>query len=197
MKRSNSVDEYIETAENWQPQIRQLRKILTATSLTEDVKWGGPCYTHKGKNVVGIGAFKSYFGLWFHQGALLSDEAKVLINAQAGKTQALRQWRMTRSKDIKPAVIKRYVKEAIAHIDAGKEIKPDRSKPMHVPDELRRALRKTKGATAAFRKLRKGQQREYADYIAEAKRVDTKQRRIEKVLPLIVAGNGLNDKYRP
>ena len=92
---------------------QRLRAILDATPLTAEIKWGAPCYTFNGKNVVGLMAFKSYFGLWFHQGVALKDEASVLINAQEGKTKALRQWRMTSVKDIKPAIVKRYLKEAI------------------------------------------------------------------------------------
>ena len=109
MRRASSVDDYIDHAGQWQEELVRLREILCSTPLTEEVKWGGPCYTWNGKNIVGIGAFKSYFGLWFHQGALLKDDKKVLINAQEGKTRALRQWRMTSSADIKPGVIKRYV----------------------------------------------------------------------------------------
>ena len=89
MQRAKSVDEYVENASVWGDELRRLREILKTTPLDEEVKWGGPCYTWKGKNVVGVGAFKSYFGLWFHQGALLSDDAGVLINAQEGKTRAL------------------------------------------------------------------------------------------------------------
>lgn len=155
-----------------------------------------PCYTYLGKNVVGIGAFKSYFGLWFFQGTLLPDKNKQLISAQEGKTKALRQWRMTSAADIKPTMIKRYVKEAIAVVDAGREIRADRSQPVIVPAELQRAVRRFKGATAGFRGLSKGLQREYAEHIATAKRADTKQRRIDKILPMIAAGKGLNDKYR-
>jgi uncharacterized protein YdeI (YjbR/CyaY-like superfamily) len=160
------------------------------------VKWGGPCYTYTGKNVVGIGGFKSYFGLWFYQGALLKDDRSVLVNAQEGKTKALRQWRMTTGTDIKPAIIKRYVKEAMTLVDQGREIKADRTAPIDVPKELRNAMRRHKGATAAFRKLRRGLQREYVDYVASAKREATKQNRVAKILPMIVAGVGLNDKYR-
>ncbi len=170
MQRAKSVDEYMKNASAWHSELQRLREILQSTSLTEEVKWGGPCYTHSGRNVVGIGAFKSYFGLWFHQGALLSDDANVLINAQEGKTRALRQWRMNSAKDIKANIIKRYISEAIGHIDAGREIKADRSKPVHVPPELRNAMRRTRGATAAFRNLRKTLKREYADYVANAKR---------------------------
>jgi uncharacterized protein YdeI (YjbR/CyaY-like superfamily) len=196
MKRCKSVDEYISAAEEWQPELERLRGILCSTALAEEIKWGAPCYTYKGKNIVGLAAFKGWVCLWFHQGALLKDDSGVLMNAQEGKTKALRQWRMTSAKDIKPAIIKRYAKEAIALVDAGKEIKADRSKPLDVPDELMQAMRRYKGATAAFRKLTPGKQREYAEHIASAKRDATKQTRIEKVLPMIAAGAGLHDKYR-
>lgn len=196
MKRAKSVDDYVNTAEHRQAELKKLREILKSTPLEEDVKWGGPCYTHNGKNVVGIGAFKSYVGLWFFQGALLVDKDKVLINAQPGKTKALRQWRMTSSKEIKPAAIKRYVKEAIALVEEGKEVTAARTKKLLIPAELKTVFRADKAAIEAFTNLRPGQQREYADYVAEAKRDDTKQRRIEKILPMILAGKGLNDRYR-
>jgi len=196
MRRSKSVDDYIANASAWQEELVRLRAVLNATPLTEEVKWGAPCYTHKGKNIVGIGAFKSYFGLWFYQGALLKDDKSVLINAQEGKTKALRQWRMASGKDIKPAIIKRYVKEAMSLVDQGREIKADRAAPLEIPVELQKALRREKDATAAFAELRLGLQREYADYVASAKRDDTKRKRIARILPMIEAGIGLNDKYR-
>lgn len=196
MQRAKSVDDYIKNVPHWGAEVARLRQILASTPLEETVKWGGPCYTWKGKNVVGLGAFKSYFGLWFHQGALLDDDAGVLINAQEGKTKALRQWRMTAASEIKPTIIKRYVKRAIALVDSGNEITADRDQPVVVPGELRKAMRRHKGATAAFRNLRKGLQREYADYVASARRDETRQRRVEKILPMITAGKGLNDKYR-
>ena len=108
-------------------------KILNATKLEETVKWGGPCYTHGGKNIVGMGAFKSYCGLWFYQGALLSDPDKVLINAQQGRTKALRQWRFQAGDKIPVGRIKSYVAEAIRLSSAGNEIKPDRSRPLAIP----------------------------------------------------------------
>ncbi len=113
MKRFKTVDNYISNNTLWPDELRRLREILLSTGLTEEVKWGAPCYTHEGKNIVGIGAFKSYFGLWFFKGAALKDEQGVLINGQPGKTKDLRQWRMTSPGDIKPSVIKRYVKEAM------------------------------------------------------------------------------------
>lgn len=196
MRRASSVDDYISNAACWQEELVRLRDILRSTPLTEEVKWGGPCYTWNGKNVVGLGAFKSYFGLWFHQGVLLKDDNNVLINAQKGKTRALRQWRMTSATEIKPAVIGRYIKEAISHVDAGREIKANRAAPLEVPAMLQGAMRRSKGATAAFRALRPGLQREYAEYIASAKRDETKRNRIARILPMIAAGIGLNDKYR-
>ena len=113
MQRAKSVDDYISDASQWQDKLVQLREILRSTNLTEEVKWGGPCYTYGGKNIVGMSGFKSYFGLWFFQGVLLQDKNSVLINAQEGKTKSMRQWRMTSASDIKPALMKRYVAEAI------------------------------------------------------------------------------------
>ena len=196
MKRYKTVDDYVAGRELWQDEIRRLRKILLTTELTEEVKWGGPCYTYDGQNVVGIGGFKSYFGLWFHQGVLLKDKEAVLINAQEGTTKALRQWRMHSSKDIKPAIIKAYVKEAISLVKAGKKIGPQKKKPLVVPSELKQALAKNVKAQKGFGALSLGLQREYTDHIASAKREETKKKRIEKILPMIAAGKGLHDKYR-
>ena len=196
MKKARSVDKYIADASTWQDELKRLREILLATELKEEVKWGAPCHTYDGKNVVGMAGFKSYFGLWFFQGALLKDDKKVLMNAQEGRTKALRQWRMQTTKEIKPAIIKSYVQEAIKLAKEGKQIAPARNKQVVVPPELKKALRSTKTAGNNFKNLRLGLQREYADYVAEAKREDTKLRRIEKILPMIDAGAGLHDKYR-
>jgi len=196
MQRYTSVDDYIKNAGQWQAELTKLREILNSTELEETVKWGAPCYTIDGKNIVGMAGFKSYFGLWFHQGALLADEAGVLINAQDGKTKALRQWRMKSAKDIKVRTIKAYVKEAIELQRAGKEIKPTRGKTVTIPPELKAALGKNKITQAAFSALTPGKQREYADHIADAKRDATKQSRLEKILPMIREGKGLHDKYK-
>ena len=196
MDKQKSVDDFIRNAKQWQGELKRLRGILSACELKEEIKWGAPCYTFNGKNVVGIGAFKSYFGLWFHQGALLKDTNAVLMNAQEGKTKALRQWRMTSSGDIKPTVIKRYVGEAVQLVRDNREIKPTRSKSMVVARELQAALAKHKTTLAAFEGLTPGRQREYSEYILDAKRDATKSRRIEKIIPIIVAGGGLNDRYR-
>lgn len=196
MKRHQSVDAYMENQTQWREELEQIRKILNSTELEETVKWGAPCYTIDGKNVLGIGAFKSYFGLWFYQGAMLSDKSDVLINAQEGKTKALRQWRFDSKKDIKPRIIRQYVDEAISIQRTGKIIKPNTAKPLKLPPELQQALAKNKRTAASFEKLPKSKRREFADHIADAKRSDTKERRLKKILPMIARGQGLNDKYR-
>lgn len=196
VKRHKTVDEFLRAQGRWQAELVQLRDILSGCGLTEELKWGAPCYSFAGKNVVGIGAFKSYFGLWFFQGALLRDEAGVLVNAQPGRTRAMRQWRMRSKRDIRAGLVQRYVREAVRLAREGKAIRPRARKPEVVmPPELERALSTSRTARAGFEALTPGRQREYAEYIGEAKRADTKARRLARILPLIRAGNGLNDKY--
>jgi len=196
MKRFESVDAYVDSAETWQDEMIRLREILQSSGLEETVKWGGPCYTYDGRMVVGFGAFKSYVALWFYQGALLSDRDDVLINAQEGRTKALRQWRFTASEQIKPEQIQAYVLESIELQMQGKRIKPDRNKPLVIPPQLNQALDDDERAGAAFNELSRGRKREYAEYISEAKREETKAKRLAKILPMITAGVGLNDRYR-
>ncbi|MFK7821093.1 MAG: YdeI family protein [Planctomycetaceae bacterium] len=194
MKRYKSVDHFIESAEQFQPELIQLRDILNSLDLEEGLKWSFPCYTHAGQNVVGLCCFKAYFGIWFFQGALLKDDRSVLTNAQEGKTKAMRQWRMIASKDIKPRFIKAYVKEAIELAKQGRSIKFDRSKPLVVPPQLQQALSQNTKAAKAFAQLTKGKQREYADYISNAKREQTKATRLAKIMPMIQSGQGLNEQ---
>lgn len=196
MKRYESVDAYIDGHPEYVAELTKLREILLSSGLEETVKWGGPCYTCNGKNVIGIGAFKSYFGLWFYQGALIEDSHDVLINAQEGKTKALRQWRMQTAKDIKPRILKSYLKKAIAVAESGEEIKPNRSKPVVVPPEMKKALKANPKAGKNYAAMTKGKQREYADYISSAKRAETKQTRLVKIQPMLEQNIGLNDKYR-
>jgi uncharacterized protein YdeI (YjbR/CyaY-like superfamily) len=195
MKRPQTVDDYIRGMPHWQPEVRRLRDIILSTGLEETVKWGAPCYTWQGQNVVGVAAFKDYFGLWFHQGTFLRDEAGVLVRAQA-KTRGLRQWRFDSAKDIKVALIRSYLKEAMELASQGKQIRPRRDRPVVVGDELQRALDKDPCAAEAFASLTRGRQREFAEFVAEAKQPQTRARRVARVLPLIKRGEGLNDRYR-
>ncbi|MEM1186680.1 MAG: DUF1801 domain-containing protein [Planctomycetota bacterium] len=196
MSKPKSVDDYIASADHWGDELASLRAVLLKTELEETIKWGAPCYTLEGKNVVGLAAFKAYVGLWFHQGALLSDPKGVLINAQEGKTKALRQWRFTKPSEIKPRIIASYVNEAIELQRSGRDLKPDRAKPVSIPDELAEALRVDKKANASFDKLAKGKQREFADHVSEAKKQETRLKRAAKAIGLLREGKGLNDKYR-
>lgn len=197
MKKPKSVDHFIETREKWQKEVIRLREILLSMELEEAIKWSFPSYAHNGKNIVGIGGFKSYFGLWFYEGALLKDPQKVLNNAQEGKTQTMRQWRMTSAKEIKVRSIKAYVKEAI-EVSKQKKTPVKRKKKVSVkiPPELQAVLKTDKKAAKAFGELTPGRQRDYAEYIETAKRAETKLKRLEKIMPMIKEGVGLNDKYR-
>ncbi len=194
MRKVSSVDEYIDNAEVWKDGIRQLRRVLLASGLEETVKWGAPCYTHGGKNVVGLGAFKSYFGLWFYQGALLPDPGEVLVNAQKGETKALRQWQFS-NEDIDADAVASFVKAAIEVQERGEKITPQRGRPIQIPPELDDVLDADPEFRKTFDQLTPGKRREYADHVAEAKRADTKMRRVEKILPMIQSGVGLHDKY--
>lgn len=190
------VDEYLKKHIAWQTQLAALRKLLVELPLDETLKWGGPCYTRDGKNIVGIGAFKNHLTLWFYQGALLKDPRDALINAQTDKTKAMRQWRFSQTEKIPLTAVKKYVREAIKNRNLGLEIKPDRSKLLVIPDELSQFLKKNKVVELAFKQLTLSKQREYADHISEAKREQTRARRIEKIAPLILAGTALYEKYR-
>ncbi|MEM7203159.1 MAG: YdeI/OmpD-associated family protein [Planctomycetota bacterium] len=194
--RATTVDEYLEQHGEWRTALRKLRRLLRATELEETVKWGAPCYTLDGKNVVGLGAFQGYVGLWFHQGAFLRDKLGVLVNAQKGKTRGMRQWRFDRAAAIEPKQVSAYLQEAIDNQRAGKAIKPQRGGPLQMPAELEQALAKRKRAKTAFAALTPGKQREYADHVASAKLDKTKTSRVAKILPMIEAGVGLHDRYR-
>jgi uncharacterized protein YdeI (YjbR/CyaY-like superfamily) len=196
MKSYKTVNEYILNAENGKEILIVLREILLTTELRETVKWGGPIYTINDKNVVGIGSFKSYAGLWFYQGAFLKDEAGVLINATEGVTKALRQWRFSSVDEIDDELILKYVKEAIQNQKEGKEMKPDRFQPVIVPDELNQALKEDKELENCFNRFTIGKQREFTEFISSAKLTETRQARVQKVIPLILENIGLNDKYR-
>ncbi len=195
MKRYKTADEFFEAQTEHAAVLNKLRSIILETKLEETVKWGGPVYTVGGKNVVGIGAFKSYFGLWFFQGVFLKDPAGVLVNAQEGTTKAMRQWRMQSPRDIDKPLILKYLKEAIENAKAGKAIKPEK-KPLVIPPELKRAFSGDIELRDAFEAFSLSCKREFAEYVAGAKREETRANRLAKIVPMIKARVGLNDKYR-
>jgi uncharacterized protein YdeI (YjbR/CyaY-like superfamily) len=191
-----SADAFFAADAPFMVELRTLRALLLAAGFEESIKWGRPSYAFAGQTLIGLAAFKQHFGLWFHQGALLADEAGVLSNAQEGKTQAMRHWRMTTSHDIKPALIRAYIAETRKYAEAGARVARKPAAQVETPLELAEALSKNRRAKAAFEKLSDSCKREYSLHVADAKQATTKQRRIEKILPIIVDGVGLHDKYR-
>ncbi len=198
MNLAKSVQEYIANSGAWEEALILLREIVIDDELEETIKWGAPAYLCKGKNIIGLAAFKAYVGLWFHHGALLTDPNQKLMNAQEGKTKALRQWRFQSIDEIESdaSIIRAYVKEAIANQKAGKVVKSAPRKPAVIPPELKAALAADKKLEQSFRAFTPGKRREFAEYISEAKRPATKEKRLEKIIPMILRGEGLGDKYR-
>jgi len=194
MLQAKTVEEYIEGSQ-WGDEIQILREILLGTELKECVKWGAPHYTINKKNVVGIAGFKEHFALWFHQGVFLQDTYGVLINAGEGVTKGLRQWRFKSIEEIDKERILEYTLEAIENQKRGLEIKPE-TKKVPMPEELDRELKANKALKEAFNTLSPGKRKEYAEHIGSAKQEKTRLSRLEKCVPMILAGTGLNDKYR-
>ncbi|MBV7267790.1 YdeI/OmpD-associated family protein [Winogradskyella luteola] len=197
MKKVYSVEEYLELNPKWFEALVRLRHIILKTELTETIKWSMPTYCFNGKNVLGIGAFKNHFCLWFHQGIFLKDEHNLLINAQEGKTKALLQMRFDSIEDIEDTIVLNYVNEAIENQKAGKTIKLRRNtEDVVIPVELKIKLNSNTELNTAFLALTPGKQREYCKYVSEAKGKATKQKRLEKITPMIIKGVGLHDKYK-
>ena len=191
------ADNYFEKEQPYQEGIKLLREIALTTELEESVKWGAPVYTIQNKNVLGIMAFKNHFGLWFFNGVFLSDPENVLENAQEGKTKAMRHWKFTSVDNLDKTLIREYIQEAIENQKRGLTIKPEKkSKEVVVPELLQKTLSEKKSLRQQFEGLSPYKQREYCEYIDTAKQEKTKLSRLEKILPMIEEGIGMNDKYR-
>ena len=191
------ADNYFEKEHPYQEGIKLLREIVLSTELEETVKWGAPVYTIENKNVLGIMAFKGHYGLWFFNGVFLSDPENVLENAQEGKTKAMRHWKFTSLDGLDKTLIREYIQEAIENQKRGLTVKPERkSSDVIMPDLLKNALSGKQGLMAKFEGLSPYKQREYCEYIDTAKQEKTKLSRLEKILPMIAEGIGMNDKYR-
>tara|TARA_R110001592_G_scaffold237306_9_gene496312 strand:+ start:10825 stop:11409 length:585 start_codon:yes stop_codon:yes gene_type:complete len=192
---TKTVDEYIENQSNWNKELLILRDILSSINLEESIKWGAPTYSYKGQNIVGIAAFKNYFGLWFFQGALINDTHKVLINAQEEKTKAMRQLRFNSVDEVDAKIIINYVTQAMKMVDDGVKIMPEK-KALEIPIMLEKMLENLPDLAKNFNAMGLTKQREFCDYINEAKQQATKERRLDKVLEHIENNKGLNEKYR-
>ena len=198
MERIQTVDEYIGSSGKWDRSLQLLRKLISSTELVETVKWGMPVYTLDNKNIVGFSAFKSWTGLWFYQGVFLKDPERRLISAQEGTTKGLRQMRFFSLNDIEESreTILAYLKEAIQNQKEGKVLKPERNKKLEIPQELQEAFRRDPALRDAFEALSLTNKRDFAEHVDSAKREETRKQRLEKVIPMILEGIGLNDKYK-
>jgi uncharacterized protein YdeI (YjbR/CyaY-like superfamily) len=190
---NHKVDWYFNTAKKWQEELEKLRKIVLGCGLTEELKWGVPCYTLNKKNIVLIHVFKEYCALLFFKGALLKDKAKILIQ-QTKNVQAARQLRFTNPHEVtkNAAVIKAYIYEAVEIEKAGLKIKLKKA-PSAIAEEFKNKLEKSAALKSAFNTLTPGRQRAYHFYFSEAKLSKTREARIEKCIPQILNGKGLND----
>lgn len=179
----------------WDDEIEIIKSILNKTELVETTKWGGIVYTINNKNVIGVGAFKNYFAIWFYNGVFLKDGLNVLVNANEGVTKGLRQWRFSSKNEINENQILTYVKEAITNEKEGKSIKPTKKERIICPflDEI---LKSDEELRNAFEKFTLSKQNEFLEYIETAKQEKTKTTRFEKIKPMILQNIGLNDKYR-
>ena len=189
------VSTYLSRHKKWATPLGQIRTLLLATDLQETIKWSGPAYSLDGRVVIGLAGFKNHCAIWFHQGVFLSDPDSKLRNAQES-TRAMRQWRIEANDRLPQAILKKYIKEAIANERAGKRISPQRKKTGKPPPELAGALAEDKALKSAFENLTPGKQREFMEHIAMAKRPATRLARLQKACELILAGSGLHDQYR-
>lgn len=197
MKSHKTVEEFIENHPERKAILTTLRNLLLESGMTETIKWGAPIYTVEGKNVAGIGAFKTYAGIWFFQGALLEDKYRLLINANEGNTKALRQMRFHSDAELDENIIRFYIAEAVENQKEGREIKPDKSKPLEIPAHLQEMLTANPELQALFDACGLTRKREFVEWITTAKRDETLRNRLEKIKTHLRENIGLNDKYRP
>ena len=188
------VDEYLRKAKRWQKEFEKLRMIILDCGLTEELKWGCPCYTFEKSNIVLIHGFKEYCALLFFKGALLKDPKGILIQ-QTENVQAGRQIRFTNAREIvkMKTVLKAYVHEAIEVEKAGLKVKYKKTSEFKIPEEFQNTLDETPALKRAFDALTPGRQRAYLFYFSQPKQSKTRSARIEKSMDQILNGKGLND----
>ncbi|GAA5346057.1 uncharacterized protein YdeI (YjbR/CyaY-like superfamily) [Planifilum fimeticola] len=192
-KRNPKLDAYFDKLKQWKEEFQLLREIVLDCGLVEDFKWMHPCYTYEGKNIVLIHGFKNYCALLFHKGALLKDPRGILVQ-QTKNVQLARQIRFTGLEQIQKLrpVLKSYIEEAIEVEKSGlKWEPPEKAEP--IPEELEKKFEEVPGLKAAFEKLTPGRQRAYLLHFSSAKKPETRLNRIEKYIPHILSGKGMND----
>jgi uncharacterized protein YdeI (YjbR/CyaY-like superfamily) len=188
------VDFYFDKADKWEKELEQLRSIVLGCGLNEELKWGCPCYTFENNNIVLIHVFKEYCALLFFKGALLNNANGILIQ-QTKNVQAARQVRFTHAKEIVKikAVLKTYIYEAIEVEKAGLKVNLKKTTEFPTPEEFQKKLDKKPALKKAFNALTPGRQRAYLLHFAAPKQSKTREARIEKAIPQILDGKGLND----
>jgi len=196
MNRMNpKVDFYFSKAKKWQEELEQLRTIVLACGLTEELKWGVPCYTFQKRNIVLMHVFKEYCALLFFKGALLNDANGILIQ-QTKNVQAARQIRFTDLREIvkmKP-ILKTYIYEAIEVEKAGLKVNLKKTTEFMIPEEFQNKLDELPALKTAFDALTPGRQRAYILYFSQPKQSKTRESRVEKCMQQILNGKGLNDE---
>lgn len=192
------VDFYFEKNDKWRDELEQLRRIVLDCDLVEELKWGVPSYTFEERNIVLIHDFKEYCALLFFKGALLKDTHGILIQ-QTDNVQAARQIRFTNVQEIMDLeqVIKAHIYEAIEVERAGLKVPLKKTKEFPVPEEFRQKLDEDGRLKTAFEALTPGRQRGYLLHFSSPKQAKTRESRVEKYIPYILAGKGLNDDYTP
>lgn len=189
------VDFFFEKTSKWQDEYELLRTLALDCGLTEELKWGVPCYTYKGNNVVLIHGFKEYCAFLFHKGVLLDDSSSILIQ-QTENVQSARQIRFTNAQEISEveAILKAYIYEAIEAEKAGLKVDLKPTSQFSMPEEFQKALDEDSSLKAAFEALTPGRQRGYLLHFSQPKQSKTRESRIEKSIPQIFDGKGLKDK---
>ncbi|MEO5783793.1 MAG: DUF1801 domain-containing protein [Ginsengibacter sp.] len=192
-KMNPKVDFYFNKS-TWQKELGQLRMIVLDCGLTEELKWGVPCYSYQKANIVLIHVFKEYCALLFFKGALLKDAQGILIQ-QTANVQAARQVRFTNAREISKikAVLKAYIYEAIEVEKAGLKVKLKKPAEFNIPEEFKNKLDEMPALKTAFKALTPGRQRGYYLYFSAPKQSKTRESRIEKSLQQIFDGKGLSD----
>lgn len=190
---NSKVDVILGKAKKWREELQELRRIILGCGLTEEVKWGSPCYTFENANVIVIGGFKESCVISFFKGALLKD-AEGLSTKPGQNTQSVRVIRFRNVREIveRKPILKAYIREAMAVEKAGLKVSLKKN-PEPVPAELRRKLEAMPALKTAFEALTPGRRRAYILYFSAAKQSGTREARIEKCVPRILKGRGLND----
>lgn len=178
----------------WQEEYSELRMLILDCGLTEELKWGCPCYTFKDSNIVLIHGFKDYCAMLFMQGALLKDPKKILIQ-QTKNVQSARQIRFKNTNEVlkSKSFIKAYIKEAVKIEKSGLKVELKNTTEYEMPAEFKTVLEDMPDLKKAFQTLSPGRQRGYLLYFSSAKQSKTRETRIEKYIHQILSGKGLDD----